>query len=126
VKRKLDKIKKQAPAVKAELAKQIPRFSLLEGPPAHGEDFSRQPIVPPDKVLKSLDTSFESFFYKRQYSERNFSFYMQVCAQQYKPDLAQKAFDRMTTLGIKPTDHSYTQLQLAYAKNRNLEKVLEL
>lgn len=52
--------------------------------------------------------------------------YMQVCAQQYKPELAHKAFDRMLSLGIQPTDHIYTQLQQAYAKTRNLEKVLEL
>ena len=42
---------------------------------------SRQPFIPPDRVLKSLDANFESFFYKREYTERNFCFYMQVCAQ---------------------------------------------
>ena len=68
----------------------------------------RSAIVPPDRVLKSLDTSFESFFYQREYTERNFCFYMQVCAQQYKPELALKAFERMESLGIRPTDHTYT------------------
>ena len=37
-----------------------------------------------------------------------------------------KAFDRMLALNIKPTDHIFTQLMLAYAKVRNLDKVLEL
>jgi pentatricopeptide repeat protein len=32
----------------------------------------------------------------------------------------------MQAIGIKPTDHTYTQLMLAFAKTRNLEKVLEL
>jgi hypothetical protein len=32
----------------------------------------------------------------------------------------------MIALGIQPTDHSFTQLMLAYAKNNNLERVLEL
>jgi len=32
----------------------------------------------------------------------------------------------MIALGIKPTDHVYTQLMLAYAKTGNLERVLAL
>jgi pentatricopeptide repeat protein len=32
----------------------------------------------------------------------------------------------MLALDIQPTDYTYTQLMLAYAKNNNLEKVLEL
>ena len=59
-------------------------------------------------MLKSLDSDFESFFYKREYTERNFCFYFQVCAQQYKPQEAMKAFEKMQVLGIKPTDHAYT------------------
>ena len=77
-KRKVDKLIKQAPAVKAELEKQIPRFKLLNSALQPGE--SRQSFIPPDKVLKSLDSNFESFFYKREYTERNFCFYMQACA----------------------------------------------
>ena len=76
--------------------------------------------MPPDRVLKSLDTSFESFFFKREYTERNFCFYFQVCAQQYKPELASRAFEKMLTLGIRPTDHCYTMLMLGYAKTKNL------
>ena len=37
-----------------------------------------------------------------------------------------KAFDRMLALNIKPTDHIFTQMMLAYAKTKNLNKVLEL
>ena len=51
---------------------------------------------------------------------------MQVCAQQHKPDEVMKAFERMLALNIKPTDHIFTQMMLAYAKTKNLDKVLEL
>lgn len=110
VKRKIDKAVKQAPLIKQELDKQIPRFKMLEASMSASAMSTerRQPIVPPDRVLKSIDTSFESFFYQRAYTERNFCFYMQACAQQYKPDDALKAFERMLSLGIKPTDHIYT------------------
>ena len=57
--------------------------------------------------MKHMDTGFESFFYKRPYSERNFSFYLQVCAKQYKADEALKAFRRMETMGIRPTEYTY-------------------
>ena len=87
VRRKVDKLVKQSPAVKSEMKKQIPRFNLLDKP-ANQMDKRRQPYIPADQVLKSLDTDFESFFYKREYSERNFCFYLQVCAQQYKPEEA--------------------------------------
>jgi len=36
------------------------------------------------------------------------------------------AFDKMLTLGIKPSDQVFTQLMLAFAKTKNLQKVLEL
>jgi len=49
-----------------------------------------------------------------------------VLAQQYKPEEALKAFDKMIAIGIKPTDMTFTQLMLSFAKKRNVEKVLEL
>lgn len=30
----------------------------------------------PDQFMKHLDTSFESFFYQRDYNEKNFTFYL--------------------------------------------------
>ena len=41
---------------------------------------NRNRYVTPDKVLQSLDSDFESFFFRRQYTEYNFSFYIQVLA----------------------------------------------
>ena len=79
--REVDKAIKQSPAIKNELAKQIPRFKMLESRRASDMvGVSRQPIISPDRVLKSLGTAFESFFYQRAYTERNFCFYMQACA----------------------------------------------
>ena len=91
---------KVAPAMKAELDKQMPKFEMLGS--------GVRTYTPPDKVIRHMDSTFESFFFKRDYTERNFCFYMQVCAQQYKPEEAMKAFKRMEVLGIKPTDHVYT------------------
>ena len=76
--------------------------------------------------MKHIDTSFESFFYKREYTEKNFCFYMQVCARQYKSDEALKAFRRMETMGIKPSEHSYNILTLNFAKKRDIDMVMKL
>ena len=65
---------KVVPAMKAEFAKQMPKFEQLV-------DNANTSYIPPDKVLRAMDSSFESFFYKRDYTEHNFWFYMQVCAQ---------------------------------------------
>ena len=32
----------------------------------------------------------------------------------------------METMGIKPTDHTYNQLMLSFAKNRDIDMVLKL
>ena len=102
VKRKVDKELKVAPQIKEELDKQLPKFDELV------ESVTKSNYVPPDRVLKEMDANFESFFFKRAYSERNFGFYIQICAQQYKPEEAMKAFKRMVALKIKPTDTTYT------------------
>jgi hypothetical protein len=73
-----------------------------------------------------MDSSFEVFFQQRPYTERNFAFYLQVLAQQYKPKEAQEAFNKMIALGIQPSDHVFTQLMLAHAKTGDLERVLAL
>ncbi len=54
-----------------------------------------------------MDTSYESFFYQRDYTLKNFKFYLQVLAQQYKHEDALKAFRRMEDMGLKPDDEAY-------------------
>ena len=44
-------------------------LSQEDGSPIHFNTTS------PDTFMKHLDTSFESFFYQRDYTERNFTFY---------------------------------------------------
>ena len=75
IKRKVDKDLKVVPIVKAELDKQIPKFEELV------ESVTRSSYIPPDRVVKEMDANFESFFFKRAYSVRNFGFYIQICAQ---------------------------------------------
>ena len=76
--------------------------------------------------MKHMDTSFESFFYQRDYSLRSFRFYLQVLAAQYKHEDALKAFRRMESMNIRPDDTIYNLLMLGFAKNRNLEMVEKL
>jgi len=87
---------------------------------------ARQPVTSASTFLKTMNSDFEVFFQKRAYNEKNFSFYLQVLAQQYKPEQVRKAFDKMLALGIEPTDHTYTQLMLAHAKKGMLAEVLDL
>lgn len=61
----------------------------------------------PGEFMKHMDSSFESFFYQRDYNERNFTFYLQVLAAQYKSEDALKAFRRMEAMSITPTDYTY-------------------
>jgi pentatricopeptide repeat protein len=76
--------------------------------------------------MKHMDSSFESFFYQRSYNERNFTFYLQVLAAQYKSDDALIAFRRMEAMNIMPTDHTYNQLMLCFAKKGDIQTVLKL
>ena len=73
--------------------------------------------------MKHMDTTFENFFYQRDYTLKNFNFYLQVLAQQYKTKEAMEAYKKMETLGIKPNDETFTQLMTAYAKNKDIEMV---
>ena len=80
---------KVSPALKREMNKgKVPRFmatasgqeieQLLpadgSGPGIEIQPDSRDPHA----VLKRMDTTMESFFYNRSYTERNFTFYLQV------------------------------------------------
>lgn len=73
-----------------------------------------------------MDSTFENFFYQRDYTLKNFNFYLQVLAQQYKDKEAMVAFRKMETMGIKPDDVTFNQLMLAFAKNRNIEMVEQI
>jgi hypothetical protein len=72
-----------SPKLKNELKKKAPKYIVdqitdevdnaltkEDGSPIHFNQKS------PDSFMKHLDTSFESFFYQRDYTERNFTFYL--------------------------------------------------
>jgi PPR repeat/Pentatricopeptide repeat domain len=109
-----------SPSLREDLNKQLTHFDEL------GENMFENKTVAPDVVMKQIDTSFESFFYQRAYNQHNFNFYLQVLAQQEKPELAMKAFERMRAMSIAPTDETFTHLMLVHAKQRQIDKVLEL
>lgn len=80
----------------------------------------------PTEFMKHMDTSFGVFFYQRDFTERNFAFYIQVLAKQHKDEEALKAFRRMEEMGIEPTSFTYNQLQSCFAKTKNIDMVLKL
>ena len=74
VSRKFDKMQKVSPAIKQMLDKQMPNLAEIDG------SIIPQPTMTASTILKQIDSTFESFFHKRDYTERNFSFYLQVLA----------------------------------------------
>ena len=128
------KTPKVSPKLKKELKKKVPTYisQVLEnfedgldaledsGDPATFKYKS------PDQFMKHMDTSMESFFYQREYNTKNFNFYFQVLAAQYKKDEAIQAFRKMEAMGIKPNDSTYNYLMLNYAKNKDIENVIKL
>ncbi len=73
-----------AKEIKKELDRRIPEFD--DKVQLSMNDPMMQPKMTPNEFMKNIDTSFESFFYQRDYSLKNFNFYLQVLAQQHKCD----------------------------------------
>lgn len=80
----------------------------------------------PNKFMRYMDTSMEKFFYQREYTQKNFNFYLQVLCSQYKTEEIEKAFRNMKTLGIEPDLESYTHLITAFAKLGDIDKVEQI
>ena len=126
---------KASPKLKSEIGKGMPRFMNSKTALAIDDAIdslpdSSNPMTfkerDPAEFMQYMDTSFESFFYQRAYNEKNFSFYLQVLAAQRKPDEALKAFRRMESMNIQPTDRTYNQLMRCFARNRDIKMVEEL
>lgn len=110
--------------MKKELNRKQPVFSDPNSEEAHlFTESLAEPKYAPGHFLKQIDTSFESFFYQRDYTLKNFNFYLQVLAQQYKDEDALKTLRKMETMGLKPDDQTYNQVMVALAKNRKIEQV---
>lgn len=76
--------------------------------------------------MKNIDSSFEGFFFKREFNLNNFNFYIQVLARQGKREEAENALTKMEEMGIKPNMDTYNQLMVAYARDKNIEKCEEV
>ena len=63
-------MKKVAPSVAKELSTQMPELD-----PTKSSVFN-QPKVASDSFMKHMDTSLEVFFFKRNYNQDNFAFYL--------------------------------------------------
>jgi hypothetical protein len=63
-----------APLIKQEIKKRFPEFDDHRKITIHDEGF--QAKTSPGEYLKHIDTTYESFFYQRDYSLKNFTFYL--------------------------------------------------
>ena len=66
--------------MKKELKERFPEFDAKPGQAEGLDDGVFDPKLTPGGYLKYMDTSFESFFYQRDYNLKNFNFYLQVLA----------------------------------------------
>jgi pentatricopeptide repeat protein len=72
--------------------------------------------------MKHLDSSFEGFFFKREYNLKNFNYFLQVLVRQNKSDILEEVLNKMEEIGIKPDLISYNQVLTGYAKAKDIEK----
>ena len=108
------------PELKLEFDKQINYY----------EDMSQKPElmnkVSSSNYLKLMDSTFEGFFYKRDYTLKNFNFYLQVLAKQHKTDEALEILKKMNTIGITANYESYNHVLSAFSHSKNIEKAEEV
>jgi pentatricopeptide repeat protein len=72
--------------------------------------------------MKHLDSSFEGFFFKREYNLKNFNYYLQVLVRQHKSEQLEEVLNKMEEIGIQPNIQSYNQVLTGYAKSKDIEK----
>jgi len=75
---KVAKKPEMAPLMKKELKKRFPEFDTPSGASVEEalDGGAFDPKTTPGGYLKHMDTSFESFFYQRDYSLKSFNFYL--------------------------------------------------
>lgn len=74
---RVDKKPEMAPMMKKEIREKFPEFDAaptLENSMQQGN--LDEIKLSPGEYLKHMDTSFESFFYQRDYSMKSFNFYL--------------------------------------------------
>lgn len=78
--------------------------------------------LPFEKYITTVDTSFESFFLKREYSLQTFNFFLQVLAKKGEASQAYSTLKTMREIGIEPDFRSYNSVMAAYAKQSDIAK----
>lgn len=79
--------------------------------------------------MKSLNSTFEGFFSKRDFTLDNFNFLLQIQSKKLEIDEMQLTLEKMASLDIQPDDISYLHLLNAYSKIpdiTNAERVFEI
>jgi len=116
----LFKGEQMTPELKVEFDKQINYYENMK------EKTELMEKVDSTNYLKMIDSTFEGFFFKREYNLKNFNFYLQVLSKHHKPDEAFRTLEKMITMGIAPDYESYNHVLSAYARDRNIEKSEEI
>jgi pentatricopeptide repeat protein len=91
-------------------------------------------IIPSNKMermsaldyMKKMDSSFEGFFFKREFNLNNFNYYLQILSRQSKWDQFDGVLTRMQEMGIKPNLTSYTHILTGYARAKDIQKCEEI
>lgn len=76
--------------------------------------------------LKKIDSSFEGFFFKREFNLNNFNYYLQVLSRQFKCNEFDGVLQKMKEMGIKPNLTTYTNLITGYARAKDIKKCEEI
>ena len=105
-----------SPDIKKEIDSTIKIFSELEKEPT--------PVSKIDAYyyMKSVDSTFESFFHNREFNLKNFNYYMQVLSSQYKNKEMEEIIEKMSDMGIHPNSSTYVILMGVYAKLKDIKE----
>ena len=104
-----------SPDIKSELDSGIKMFTEIEK-----EDKTPMSKVDAYYFMKSIDGKFESFFHNREFSIKNFNYYMQVLSSQFKLKEMEATVLKMREMGINPSLNTFVILMTAYAKQKNI------
>jgi pentatricopeptide repeat protein len=114
-----------SPTLKEELNKQVNYMTDV----AKGKEFiesNQMDRINAINFLKNIDSSFEGFFFKREFNLNNFNYYIQVLSRQFKCNQFDGVLQKMHEMGIKPNLTTYTNLLTGYARAKDIQKCEEI
>lgn len=77
------------------------------------------------KALRLINTSFESFFEKRAINQQNFNFLIKAEGEKRNSKEALNAFEKMTTLNVKPNETTYANIIYALTRGRQFQEAMK-